>query len=85
MLDIPNREKNNTYTKDWWIKLVTQKLCVCVCVYIYMYDSHVFGPLKDAISGVNFSNDEEVKNAVLLWLRTEPKNILLSIGVTKSL
>jgi len=48
---------------------------------IYMYDSHMFGPLKDAISGVNFSNDEEV----LLWLRTEPQNILLSSGVTKSL
>ena len=44
-----------------------------------MYDSHMFGPLKDAISGINFSNEEEV----LLWLRTEPKNILLSSRVTK--
>ena len=56
-------------------------MCVCVCVCMCVYDSHVFEPLKDAISGANFSNDEEV----LLWLRTEPKNILLSSGVTKSL
>ena len=41
----------------------------------------MFGPSKNAISGVNFSNDEEV----ILWLRTEPKNILLSSRVTKSL
>jgi hypothetical protein len=45
----------------------------------------MLGHLKDAISGVSFSNDEEVKNAVLLWLRMEPKNILLPSGVTKSL
>ena len=35
-------------------------VCVCVCVCMCVYDSHVFEPLKDAISGANFSNDEEV-------------------------
>jgi hypothetical protein len=37
-------------------------------------DFHMFGPLKDAIRGVYVSNDEEVKNSVHSWLRTQPKS-----------
>jgi hypothetical protein len=42
----------------------------------------MFGPLKDAIRGVNFSNDEEVENAVHSWLRTQPKKFSFS-GITE--
>jgi transposase len=35
-------------------------------------DFHVSGPLKDVISGVHLSKDEELKNAVHSWLRRQP-------------
>ena len=36
-------------------------------------DFHVFGPLKDALSGKQFRDDDEVRSAVHEWLRTRPK------------
>ena len=36
-------------------------------------DFHVFGPLKDALSGRQFRDDDEVWSAVHGWLRTRPK------------
>jgi hypothetical protein len=36
-------------------------------------DFHVFGPLKDALSGKHFRDDDEVRSAVHEWLRTRPK------------
>jgi len=36
-------------------------------------DFHVFGPLKDALSGTQFRDDDEVRSAVHEWLRTLPK------------
>jgi hypothetical protein len=36
-------------------------------------DFHVFGPLKDALSGTQFRDDDEVRSAVHEWLRTRPK------------
>ncbi len=36
-------------------------------------DFHMFGPLKNALRGQVFENNEEVKTAVLLWLRKQPK------------
>jgi len=35
---------------------------------------HVFGPLKEAIGGKFFWSDEEVQQAVLEWLRSQPKD-----------
>ena len=36
-------------------------------------DFHLFGPLKEALSGRRFSCDDEVKAAVHQWLRAQPK------------
>jgi hypothetical protein len=36
-------------------------------------DFHVFGPLKGALSGTQFQNDDEVRSAVHEWLHTRPK------------
>jgi hypothetical protein len=41
-----------------------------------------FELLKDTTKGVHFSNDEEVKNALHLWLRTQCKTFFSS-GITK--
>ena len=35
-------------------------------------DFHLFGPLKESLRGRYFSRDEEVKNAVRKWLKTQP-------------
>jgi len=43
-------------------------------------DFHVFGPLKDALSGTQFRDDDEVRSAVHEWLRTRPKE-LFSRGI----
>jgi hypothetical protein len=31
-------------------------------------DYHIFGPLKDVLHECQFSNDEEIKDEVLIWL-----------------
>jgi len=31
-------------------------------------DYHIFGPLKEALRGCRFTSDEEVKEAVHIWL-----------------
>ena len=36
-------------------------------------DFHVFDPLKDALSGKEFRDDDEVRSAVQEWLRIRPK------------
>ena len=36
-------------------------------------DFHIFGPLKDALSGTQFREDDEVRLAVHEWLHTRPK------------
>jgi hypothetical protein len=43
-------------------------------------DFHVFGPLKDALSGTQFQDDGEVRSAVHEWLRTSPKEFF-SCGI----
>ena len=37
-------------------------------------DFHVFGPLKGALTGTQFRDDDEVRSAVHEWLRTRPKD-----------
>jgi hypothetical protein len=34
-------------------------------------DYHVFGPLKEALGGKQFSTDDEIKEAVHRWLRSQ--------------
>jgi hypothetical protein len=36
-------------------------------------DFHLFGPLKEALTGHRFADHDEVKEAVHDWLRTQPK------------
>jgi len=36
-------------------------------------DYHLFGPLKEALSGRRFTSDEEVQEAVHEWLAAQPK------------
>jgi len=36
-------------------------------------DYHLFGPLKEALRGRQFTSDEEVKEAVHEWLAAQPK------------
>ncbi|KDR22890.1 hypothetical protein L798_14745, partial [Zootermopsis nevadensis] len=37
-------------------------------------DFHLFGPLKDAIRGTRFEDDESVIQAVRTWLRAQDKS-----------
>jgi hypothetical protein len=43
-------------------------------------DFHVFGPLKDALSGTQFRDNNEVRSVVHEWLRTCPKEFF-SCGI----
>ena len=36
-------------------------------------DFHLFGPLKDAFGGHLFASDKQMKEAVHVWLVTQPK------------
>jgi hypothetical protein len=42
----------------------------------------VFGPLKDALRGRRFGNDDEVKEAVYSWLTAQSKSCF-SDGIKK--
>jgi hypothetical protein len=35
-------------------------------------DYHMFGPLKEALGGQRFDDDEQVENFVRKWLQTHP-------------
>ena len=35
-------------------------------------DYHMFGPLKEALEGQRFDNDDQVQNFVRSWLQTRP-------------
>ena len=37
-------------------------------------DSHLFGPLKEFLRGTKFSSDDQVKNTVNNWLKTQSKD-----------
>jgi histone-lysine N-methyltransferase SETMAR len=41
-------------------------------------DYHVFGPLKEALSGKKFSMDDEIKEAVHRWLRSHSEEFFLT-------
>ncbi|XP_021930927.1 histone-lysine N-methyltransferase SETMAR-like [Zootermopsis nevadensis] len=45
-------------------------------------DYHVVGPLKDALRGRRFGNDDEVEEAVHSWLKAQPKTFF-SDGIKK--
>jgi histone-lysine N-methyltransferase SETMAR len=40
-------------------------------------DYHVFGPLKEALGGKKFSMDDEIKEAVHRWLRSQSEEFFL--------
>jgi histone-lysine N-methyltransferase SETMAR len=44
-------------------------------------DYHVFGPLKEALSGKKFSMDDEIKEAVHRWLCTQSEEFFFSHGI----
>jgi len=45
-------------------------------------DFHLFRPLKQALRGRRFSCDDDVKAAVLQWLRAQPKTFFAE-GIKK--
>ena len=45
-------------------------------------DFHLFGPLKNALRGRRFASDDEVKEAVHDWLRSQPQTFF-SNGIKK--
>ena len=45
-------------------------------------DYHLFGPLKNALRGHQFSTDKEVREAVHKWLHNQPKTFFLE-GIRK--
>ena len=45
-------------------------------------DFHLFGPLKNALRGRRFAADDEVKEAVNDWLRSQPQTFF-SNGIKK--
>ena len=42
-------------------------------------DYHMFGPLKEALHGRRFASEDEVKDAVHVWLRSQLKKLSLHI------
>jgi hypothetical protein len=42
----------------------------------------MFGPLKEALGGKNFDNDEQVENFVRMWLQAHPPSFYDS-GIKK--
>ena len=42
-------------------------------------DYHLFGPLKDALTGRRFTSDEGVKKAVHEWLAAQPKTFFSEV------
>jgi hypothetical protein len=44
-------------------------------------DFHVFGLLKEAMGGKSFRSNEEVQQAVLEWLRSQPKDFFLEVSM----
>jgi len=42
----------------------SQDLSLCHC--------HLFGPLKEALGGQHFNDDEQVENYLCKWLQTHP-------------
>jgi hypothetical protein len=45
---------------------------------LLLSDYHVFGPLKEALSGKKFSTDNEIKEAVHRWLRSQSEEFFLT-------
>jgi hypothetical protein len=45
-------------------------------------DCHMFGPLKNALKGGRFAADDEVKEAVHNWVRSQPQTFF-SNGIKK--
>jgi hypothetical protein len=41
----------------------------------------VFGPLKEALGGKKFSTDDEIKEAVHRWLRSQSEEFFFSRGI----
>ena len=46
-------------------------------------DYHLFGPLKEALSGRRFTSDQELKEAVHVWLAAQPKTFFFPEGIKK--
>jgi histone-lysine N-methyltransferase SETMAR len=44
-------------------------------------DFHVFGPLEEALGGKKFSTDDEIKEAVHRWLRSQSEEFFFSRGI----
>ena len=44
-------------------------------------DSHIFGPLKEAMGGKSFRSDEEVQQAVHEWLHFQSKYFFLKVSM----
>ena len=44
-------------------------------------DFHVFGPLEEAMGRKSFRSDEEVQQAVHVWLRSQPKDFILEVSM----
>jgi hypothetical protein len=47
-------------------------------------DSHIFGPMKEALRGRRFSSDEEVIGAVQNWLKMKQRNFFSDGMKTKN-
>jgi hypothetical protein len=68
------------YTATTTVAAIEELRFECIPHTLYSPDLsplgfHVFGPLKDALSGKQFRDNHEVKSAVHEWLRTRPKEI----------
>jgi len=45
-------------------------------------DFHLFGPMKEHLRGQKFADDDEVMEAVQIWLKATPKSVFLE-GIRK--
>jgi len=70
------------HTATATVSTIEELWCECIPHPLYSpdlapSDFHVFGPLKDALSGTQFRDDGEVRSAEHEWLRTRLKEFLL--------
>jgi hypothetical protein len=47
-------------------------------------DFHLFGPLKNALRGHRFADDDEMKEAVHDWLRNQTQDFHMALGNLQS-
>ena len=52
---------------------------------IAISDYHLFGPIKEGLRSKHYTNDDEIKTAVIKWLKKQPTIFLILLFLDKIL